>query len=136
LDLTPVKKPLHHVALALVHRESRWLVARRPDGVHLAGLWEFPGGKVHPGESHVDAALRELEEECGVRAVAQRVLGAFHCEYDDRCVSLTPVVCAWVSGEARPLGSAECRWARLSELRELEMPAINRELLRELEQHA
>lgn len=129
-------KPSHRVALALVHRNGRWLVARRPEGVHLAGLWEFPGGKIHSGESVADAAVRELEEECGVRAEVQRTLPALTVEYDDRKVELLPVICRWISGEAQALANEECRWVRLGELRKMEMPAINREILAELTQHA
>jgi len=124
--------PSFDVALALVYRRSRWLVAKRSDDCHLGGLWEFPGGKCEPGETPIQAALRELREECGIEAEARKVMPAFECEYEDRRVSITPVVCEWKSGEARPIASDECRWATLAELRRLDMPAVNAEILREL----
>lgn len=129
-----MSKPAIHVALALVHRDARWLVARRHPQAHLGGLWEFPGGKCAPDEPSAAAAVRELYEECGVRAIADRVLKPVFYEYPDRCVNLTPVVCRWQGGEARPLSNQECRWVTLAELRQLDMPPVNAEIIRQIEQ--
>ncbi len=118
-------KPTHCVALALVRRGTRWLVARRPSALHVGGVWEFPGGKQRPGESAAQAALRELCEECGVRAEVERVEATVEWEYDDRRVQLTPVVCRWIAGHARPLGNAGCYWVTRARLRELPMPPAN-----------
>jgi 8-oxo-dGTP diphosphatase len=118
------------VALALVHRHGTWLVALRFSHAHLGGLWEFPGGKLLAGETPQDAAIRELREECGVDAVARRVLAAHTVEYADRTVVLTPVVCDYVGGEARSLGNAAVRWVRATELNALPMPAANAALIR------
>lgn len=122
-------KPRVDVAIALVRRHSRWLVARRRNDVHLGGLWEFPGGKLHAGESSTEAAVRELMEECGVAADADRVLGVFTHEYDDRIVCLTAVLCRWIAGEPHPAGSEEVRWVDDDALRALEMPAMNAEII-------
>lgn len=127
-------KPLIEVAVALVRRDAQWLVARRPAGAHLAGLWEFPGGKCEPGEARPDTAIRELREECGVVATAERALASVVYEYADRRVQITPVLCRWQSGEARPVGSDECRWVSLEEMQRLEMPPVNAEIIRQLEQ--
>lgn len=118
-------KPAHFVALALVRRGTRWLVARRPDDHHVGGVWEFPGGKQRPGELPAQTALRELYEECGVQADVERVATAVEWEYEDRRVRLTPVVCRWRAGRARPLGNAGCRWVTAAQLRELTMPPAN-----------
>lgn len=56
------------VVAAVVERDGRYLITRRPEGTHLAGLWEFPGGKLLPGEKPEDALRRELKEELGVGA--------------------------------------------------------------------
>lgn len=122
-------KPLIHVALALVVRAERWLVARRHAHVHLGGLWEFPGGKLHVGETTIEAALRELREECGLHGVAVRELPHIIAEYEDRCVRLMPVLCRCDRGEAQPLAATETRWVTCDELRELEMPAANMQLI-------
>ena len=127
-------KPLIHVAVALVHRDGLWLVARRAHDAHLPGLWELPGGKREEGETPAVAATRELLEECGVDAVVERSLEPVCWEYADRRVSITPVVCRWQSGEAQPLGSDECRWVSLPAMRRLPMPPINSEIIRQIEQ--
>ena len=127
-----MSKPRFEVALALVQHGSRWLVAQRQPDAHLGGRWEFPGGKREPGESAEQTALRELREECGIEAVAHRTLAPLECEYEDRIVTLTGVVCAWSGGEAKPLESEECRWVTLPQLRELDMPAVNAALIREI----
>lgn len=111
---------------------ARWLVARRFDDAHLGGSWEFPGGKREPGETAAEAAVRELYEECGVIARPLRELAPIRFDYGDRIVVLTPVICRWEIGEARPLGSQECRWVLLDELLRLEMPAANEHVIREL----
>lgn len=118
-------KPVFEVALALVHQGERWLVARRRADAHLGGLWEFPGGKCEPGESARAAAVRELLEECGVQAVAERELPPVTCEYAERIVHLKPVICRWEAGEPQALGNEECRWVSPAELRQLQMPAVN-----------
>jgi len=125
-----VTKPTLHVGLALVHRDGQWLVAQRHHDAHLGGLWEFPGGKLLPEETPKQGALRELQEECGVDARPLRVLATVRCEYDDRIVHLTPVVCEWVAGEAQPLASVACQWVPSAELTALEMPAVNAGIIR------
>jgi 8-oxo-dGTP diphosphatase len=129
-----VSKPLVEVAIALVCRGTRWLVAKRRADTHLGGFWEFPGGKRKPNEPPAAAAIRELHEECGVDAVAERVLQPVDWEYPDRYVSITAVLCRWRDGEAQPLGCEACRWVSLTELRELDMPPLNAAIIRQLEQ--
>lgn len=119
-----------NVALALVHRDGAWLVARRQHDAHLGGLWEFPGGKCLPNEAPAAAAVRELYEECGVCATPRSVLRPVRWEYADRVVHLTPVLCCWRAGEPQALASQACRWVSDRELDALEMPAVNVEIIR------
>jgi 8-oxo-dGTP diphosphatase len=126
--------PVIQVAVALVYRDTRWLVARRRPDAHLGGLWEFPGGKCEPNEQAATTAVRELQEECGLHAVAERTLEPIFHEYPDRSVNITPVVCRWQAGEPRPLGSETTRWVPFAELRRLRMPPVNADIIRQLEQ--
>lgn len=128
-----VGQPVYQVAIALVLRDGRWLVAERHADAHLGGLWEFPGGKFAPPETPEQAAVRELFEECGVRAEAGRVIHELAVGYADRQIRLYAVRCRWVAGEPRPLGNARCEWVTLAELRRLPMPAANAELIAALE---
>lgn len=79
---------VHVVAAALIDAAGRVLVARRPEDVHQGGLWEFPGGKVEPGERAEEALARELDEELGVRPRAARPLIRVHHAYPDKSVRL------------------------------------------------
>lgn len=127
-----MSKLLLEVAIAIVRRNARYLVARRHDHAHLGGLWEFPGGKIDPNESPEAAAVRELREECGVTAAPFARLDPVRFEYADRIVTLTPICCEWQAGDAKPLASQECAWMSLDELSSLDMPAANEAILGEL----
>lgn len=121
--------PTVDVAVALVQRDGRWLVALRRADAHLGGVWEFPGGKRRADESAAAAAIRELREECAVQAVARATLDPIRHEYADRTVILTPVLCDWVAGEGGALENDGCRWVTPAELSRLTMPAANAELI-------
>ena len=118
------------VAAAVIRRDGRVLVTRRPPGSHLGGLWEFPGGKIEGGESPADALVREIQEELGVTVRAGSLVFEHRHVYAERAVHLRFFDCAIIHGEPRALGVAEWRWVRPSELEGLEFPAANRELIR------
>lgn len=120
------------VALALVWRGERLLVTRRPPGVHLAGCWEFPGGKLRAGESPERAAEREVLEEVGVACAARTRRAPLEYAYPERRVKLWPIDCDYVSGEAQPLEVAELAWMHPRELDSLTFPPANAPLLAEL----
>ena len=130
-------KPHVDVALALCWRDGRLLVTRRPSGVHLAGRWEFPGGKLGAGEEPAACAVRELYEEVGVvaRARGQRPLIVW--EYPERTVTLHPVDCDWQEGDGVPREVAELRWVSVAELAGFDFPEANASLVLALErEHA
>ncbi len=83
-----VKPRLRVVAAAIFDASGRVLIAQRPEGKHMAGWWEFPGGKVSNGESDSDALVRVLREELGIEALAQREITSISHEYPDRIVDL------------------------------------------------
>lgn len=117
------------VLAAIVEREDgRLLVTRRLDGTHLAGLWEFPGGKCEPGESHEACLERELREELDVAStVGEELLSTEH-DYTDRIVRLHFRWCR-ITGAPRPMLGQEIRWVDRRELSTLEFPPADRELI-------
>jgi 8-oxo-dGTP diphosphatase len=116
------------VVAAVIEANQRFLVTRRQPGVHLAGLWEFPGGKIDPDEPHADALRRELKEELDVDvAVGDPLYTTVHA-YDDRTVELHFYRCA-LKGEPRPLMGQEMRWVPRDELGQLGFPPADAELI-------
>ena len=123
------------VAAALVDRDGRVLVQRRPPGKPLADLWEFPGGKVEPGETPEVALIRELREELGIDVAAACLAPAcFASEpLGERHLLLLLYVCRKWSGVPSALeGNAVC-WVRPVELHALAMPPADRPLVGLLE---
>lgn len=104
------------VAAALVVRNGRLLIARRSAGSHLAGLWEFPGGKREPGESWEDCLRRELAEELGVTAAVGELVDEITFAYPEKTVRLRFFLARLVSGEPRPLDCAEVKWVGRADL--------------------
>ncbi len=119
------------VACALVDRDGRILIARRPEGRSFAGLWEFPGGKLQPGETPEAALARELREEVGIE-VAHRCLAPFcfasHA-YSGFHLLMPLYLCRIWQGTARPLEGQELAWATPKELRSYDMPPANAPLV-------
>jgi len=117
-----------HVVAAVVQDGERFLVTRRQAGVHLAGLWEFPGGKVAPGESHDAALRREMQEELGTDVEVREMVSTASHAYDDRHVTLHFYACE-LKGAPRPMLGQEMRWVQRSQLRTLGFPPADEELI-------
>ena len=104
------------VAAGLIRRSSeelhgdRYLMSRRLNDAHLAGWWEFPGGKVEPGESPHDALRRELKEELDIEVNVGPIFAVGHHLYSDREVILLVYEVVHLSGEPRCLGVSEYAW--------------------------
>ena len=120
------------VTAAVISRGDRYLVTRRQQGVHLEGLWEFPGGKCDPGESLAECVRRELREELGADATVGAELLVVTHRYPDRSVELHFLSCE-LSEEPAPLLGQEMRWVRRDELRSLQFPPADDELIALLE---
>jgi len=117
------------VAAAVVQRGDSYLVTRRLRGTHLEGMWEFPGGKCEPGETHAACLQREIMEELGcVADVGEKLLTVAH-EYADRSVELHFFRCD-MTGEPAPLLGQEMRWVNRGELRSLAFPPADEDLIR------
>ena len=116
------------VVAAIVEDHGRYFVTRRQKGAHLEGLWEFPGGKIDPGESLADGLRRELGEELGVDAeIGDEVFSVSH-EYADRRVELHFLSCTFLNAPVPRLGQ-EMRWVARDELHSLEFPPADAELI-------
>jgi 8-oxo-dGTP diphosphatase len=119
------------VAAAVIEEDGRLLVTRRLEGTHLAGTWEFPGGKCDDGESLSDCLAREIREELGVAcAVGAEICRVAHA-YPERRVVLHFFACT-IAGEPSPLLGQEMRWVSRDQLAELEFPPADAELIRRL----
>lgn len=116
------------VVAAVIEENGRFLVARRLAGTHLAGYWEFPGGKVHEGETHGDALQREIAEELNTGILnARRVLHTAHA-YAERAVELHFYRCE-LTAEPQPMLGQELRWITREEFGQLEFPPADSELI-------
>jgi 8-oxo-dGTP diphosphatase len=119
------------VAAALVDADGRVLIAQRPEGKALAGLWEFPGGKIEPGERPEQALIRELEEELGVtvkEACLAPLTFASHA-YEDFHLLMPLFICRKWEGVVRPLDGQALKWARAKDLRNYPMPPADEPLI-------
>jgi 8-oxo-dGTP diphosphatase len=127
-----VTRPAIVVTAAVIERSGRFLLTRRLQGTHLAGRWEFPGGKCEPGETHHEALARELDEELAVAvAVGPHVLATTHV-YEERTVELHFYE-VQLRGPAVPQLGQEMRWASREELALLDFPEADAALIRLLE---
>jgi mutator protein MutT len=116
------------VVAAVIEEDGCFLVTRRQPGVHLAGMWEFPGGKIDPGEAHEEALRRELREELDVEVeVGARVHRTAHA-YDDRQVELVFYRCT-LKGRPTPLLGQDMQWVPRDALRSLGFPPADSELI-------
>ncbi|MEZ5791919.1 MAG: 8-oxo-dGTP diphosphatase MutT [Nitratireductor sp.] len=118
-------------ACALIDADNRVLVAQRPDGKNLAGMWEFPGGKVEPGETPEACLIRELEEELGIttwKSCLAPLSFASH-SYDDFHLLMPLYVCRRWEGVIAAREHKALKWMRANRLRELEMPPADEPLI-------
>jgi 8-oxo-dGTP diphosphatase len=119
------------VACALVDEDGRVLIAQRPEGKALAGLWEFPGGKIEPGERPEQCLVRELREELGI-AVKEACLApltfASHA-YDSFHLLMPLYVCRRWDGTPASREGQALRWVRPERLRDFPMPPADEPLI-------
>jgi mutator protein MutT len=119
------------VVAAVIEHDGRFLVTRRQDGVHLAGYWEFPGGKVGNGESHQTALRRELVEELDSDVVVHDLVHETAHAYPDRTITLFFYRCDLL-GLPRPMIGQDMQWVPRADLRALKFPPADDELIRML----
>jgi 8-oxo-dGTP diphosphatase len=116
------------VVAAVIERDGAFLLTLRPEGTHLEGHWEFPGGKVYPSETHAEALRRELHEELDVVAdVGERVHQVTHA-YPEKTVELHFYRCG-LEGEPKPMMGQVMRWVPRHDLGALPFPEADRDLI-------
>ena len=128
---TAGKRLLLVAACALVDADGRVLLAQRPEGKQLAGLWEFPGGKVEPGETPEQCIIRELHEEIGVDTdipCLAPLTFASH-SYDDFHLLMPLFICRRFRGIAQPREGQALKWVRPKQMRDYPMPPADAPLI-------
>ena len=120
-----------HVVAGLIYNLERdkILIAKRPADSHQGGLWEFPGGKVAPGESAYQALCRELQEELAIKVSAASVLVSKAYDYSDKSIQLEAWIVARFTGTARGNEGQEIAWVAPGDLDAYEFPAANQTIL-------
>ena len=121
-------RPRIVVTAAVIRRGDEYFVTRRQWGAHLEGLWEFPGGKCDRGETLEACLQREIREELGADVIVRgRILACSH-EYPERIVDLHFFDCE-LAGEPLPMLGQEMRWVQRADLRSLQFPPADDELI-------
>lgn len=124
---------LQVVVAVILNRQQEVLVSRRPAGKHLAGMLEFPGGKIEPGESPLEALKREIREEINLDIHTAERFQTIFFEYARHPVNLQIYRCTEFSREAKPLENQELHWLPVSSLKVDDFPPANRTIIRRLQ---
>ncbi|KAB0536860.1 8-oxo-dGTP diphosphatase MutT [Pseudochrobactrum algeriensis] len=129
--MTEGKKIVLVAACALIDTDGRILLAQRPEGKNLAGLWEFPGGKVESGETPEDALIRELQEELGIitkhACLAPLTFASY--SYDKFHLLMPLYICRRYEGIARSMEGQALKWVKPKDLRSYPMPPADEPLI-------
>ena len=120
------------VAAGLLFHGGKLLITQRPAGGHLAGLWEFPGGKCEPGETLPECLQRELHEELGVVVNVRECVETLEHAYPEKTVQLSFYQCALVMGEPEGREGQSLAWVGLDELGDYQFPEADAQLLEKL----
>jgi A/G-specific adenine glycosylase len=135
LPVLKARTPIPHytVTAAVIRRNNQVLIARRPSKGLLGGLWEFPGGKVEPGEALPACLAREIHEELGTDILVGEAFGIYEHAYTHFKVTLHAFICSLNGREPQPLEASELRWVDPTELAQFPMGKIDRAIARRME---
>jgi 8-oxo-dGTP diphosphatase len=120
------------VVAAIIRKNGQILITQRPDSVHLARLWEFPGGKVEAGESLDSALRREIREELGIEIRVNDEFFTVDHDYPTKSVRLHFFNCTILEGEAQQLEVADLRWVNPQDLVTYPFPPADADLIAKL----
>ena len=142
---THLKRPKPEIvlvsAIALIDSDGRVLLAQRPDGKSMAGLWEFPGGKIEPNETPEEALIRELDEELGINTSASCLAPISFTSHTYTTTKTNPAfhllmllyVCRRWEGRPRPIEGGKLKWVHAQQLTDYPMPAADIQLIAALQ---
>ncbi|MGE5297141.1 MAG: A/G-specific adenine glycosylase, partial [Solirubrobacterales bacterium] len=132
LPTRTARKPLpsHTVVVGVIYRNGRILIDKRKAEGLLGGLWEFPGGKVQPGESLESALTREIQEELDIEVEVGREIAVVDHTYTHFHVEIHAFECRHAQGEPRAIACAALKWVRPSELNRYAFPAANKKIIK------
>jgi A/G-specific adenine glycosylase len=126
------KLPHKEIAIGIVQREDKVLIALRPSEGLLGNLWEFPGGKREPHESLSECCKREVEEETGLQVEVGKRIAMVKHTYTHFKITLHAFLCRYLSGETSPKSSQEIRWVSVNELEQFAFPKANQRVIHAL----
>lgn len=126
---TPRKEtPRHHLAVGVVRREGRILITRRPENGLLGGLWEFPGGRVHPAETPAAACRRNILETVNLQVEVGELITRVHHAFTHFKIDVAVFQCDYRSGDLALCGPAEARWVAREALERYPFPKVNHKI--------
>lgn len=125
------------IGVAIIWNQAgQILIDRRLPGGSSGGLWEFPGGKLEPGETIEQCILREIKEELAIEIAIKQYFQTIDHRYQDFWITLHCYHCCHLSGTPQPLESEEIRWVTLAEMGQFTFPAANLEIIQSLQASA
>lgn len=130
----PLPEDFVEVAVAVVVSDGKVLISRRMKGTHLEGFWEFPGGKLEPGEPPQLGVIREVREEVNLEVIVEKQLATLDHDYRDRRVRLHFFKCRVHRGEPKPIRCGEVRWISREEIDRVRFPQANKGILAQVKQ--
>ena len=134
LPAKPKQKPLphHQIAVGVIWKRGKVLIAKRFAKDLLGGLWEFPGGHQEPGESLAECVEREIREEVALDVQVGNEFAAVDHGYSHFSITLHSFHCRWIRGRPRAIGCADCKWVTPHDLVRFAFPAANRKIFPQL----
>ena len=121
--------PHYHIVIGLIEKDGQYLIQRRPEEGLLGGLWEFPGGKIRPGEQEIDALHREIQEETDLEVMVEEKIATIRHAYTHFKITMTAYQCKWVAGEAQMNAATENQWVTPEAFNRFAFPKANLKIL-------
>lgn len=128
-DLSLSRDGVVDVAAGVIIQDGKVLIARRIKGKHLEGMWEFPGGKLKPGESPQMAVIREIREEVNLEVIVEHLIDTVMCNYPDRKIKIHFFKCRVLQGAIRAIKWGEVQWVNHQDFDQIGFPPANQPIL-------